>query len=125
MNFIHGPKFGDHLTYDWYRKSEIQNYEGYYASIFYTYFSALGLDVRVEQPTSHGRLDMVVTFKNRCYIFEFKVVEFEPKGNALETLKSRKYHEKYLDHFQELYLIGVEFSRKDRNIVNFAWEKVV
>ena len=112
------------IPHDWYRKSEIQNYEGYYASIFYAYFSALGLDVRVEDPTSHGRLDMAVTFEDRCYLFEFKVVELEPEGRALETLKARRYHQKYLDRFREVYLIGVEFSRTDRNIVEFAWEKV-
>ncbi|HFC98626.1 MAG TPA: hypothetical protein ENJ40_09280 [Thermosulfurimonas dismutans] len=112
------------IPHDWYRKSEIQNYEGYYASIFYAYFSALGLEVKVEEPTSHGRLDMAVTFEDRCYLFEFKVVELEPDGRALETLKARRYHEKYLDRFREVYLIGVEFSRTDRNIVSFAWEKV-
>ncbi len=112
------------IPHDWYRRSEIQNYEGYYASIFYAYFSALGLEVKVEEPTSHGRLDMAVTFEDRCYLFEFKVVELEPEGRALETLKARSYHEKYLDRFREVYLIGVEFSRTDRNIVEFAWEKV-
>ena len=30
------------------------NYEGYYASVFYSYFAALGLDVTVEDSTSHG-----------------------------------------------------------------------
>ena len=67
---------------------------------------------------------MAVTFEDRCYLFEFKVVELEPEGRALETLKARRYHQKYLDRFREVYLIGVEFSRTHRNIVEFAWEKV-
>ncbi|HFC97232.1 MAG TPA: hypothetical protein ENJ40_02075 [Thermosulfurimonas dismutans] len=112
------------IPHDWYRKSEIQNYEGYYASIFYAYFSALGLEVRVEEPTSYGRLDMAVVFEDRCYLFEFKVVELEPEGRALATLKARRYHEKYLDRFREIYLLGVEFSRTDRNIVSVEWERV-
>ena len=32
---------------DWYRKNELANFEGYYASIFYSYFAALGLDIRL------------------------------------------------------------------------------
>ncbi|WP_197460493.1 PD-(D/E)XK nuclease domain-containing protein, partial [Thermodesulfatator autotrophicus] len=112
------------IPYDWYRKTELSGYEGFYASIFYCYFTALGLDVRVEDTTNHGRLDMAVLFDGRCYLFEFKVVELEPEGRALEQLKTRKYYEKYTDKCQEIYLIGVEFSKKERNIVSFEWEKI-
>ena len=112
------------IPHDWYRKSEIQNYEGFYASVFYAYFAALGVDVLVEDATSHGRLDMVVLFDDRCYIFEFKVVEFEPQGKALEQLKAKRYHEKYATRCRKLYLIGVEFSRRQRNIIDFSWEEI-
>ena len=112
------------IPHDWYRKSEIQNYEGFYASVFYAYFAALGVDVSVEDVTNHGRLDMAVLFDNRCYLFEFKVVELEPEGKALEQLKIKKCHEKYLSQCQELYLIGVEFSKEKRNIVGFEVEKL-
>ncbi len=109
---------------DWYRKSEIQNYEGYYASVFYAYFTALGLDVKVEDATSHGRLDMAVRLEDRCYLFEFKVVEFEPEGIALKQLKMKRYHEKYTSQCRKIYLIGIEFSKDKRNIVGFEWEKM-
>ena len=112
------------IPYDWYRKNELSGYEGYYASIFYCYFTALGLDVRVEEATNHGRLDMAVLFEGRCYVFEFKVVELSPEGRAMEQLKKKRYHEKYSDKAREIYLIGVEFSKKERNIVRFEVEKV-
>ncbi len=70
------------IPHDWYRKTELSGYEGFYASIFYCYFAALGLDVRVEEATNQGRLDMVVLFEGRCYLFEFKVVENEPEGEG-------------------------------------------
>ncbi len=104
---------------DWYRKNDLAGYEGYYASIFYCYFTALGLEVRVEDATNHGRLDMAVIFEDRVYLFEFKVVELEPEGKALDQLKAKKYHEKYLTNFAEVYLVGVEFSKDKRNIVGF------
>ncbi|MDR0703310.1 MAG: ATP-binding protein, partial [Azoarcus sp.] len=45
---------------DWHRKNPIANYEGYYASVFYAYFAALGLDVVPEEASYAGRLDMAV-----------------------------------------------------------------
>ena len=57
-------------------------YEGYYASVFYSYFAALGLDVTVEYSTSHGRLDMAVEFNDNVFLFEFKVVELAGEGAA-------------------------------------------
>jgi hypothetical protein len=32
------------IANDWYRKNELAGYEGYYVSIFYSYFAAPGLD---------------------------------------------------------------------------------
>ena len=63
--------------------------------MFYAFFTALGVEVRVEEPTNRGRLDMAVVFEGRCYLFEFKVVEGEGEGRALGELKAHGYHEKY------------------------------
>ena len=112
------------IPHHWYQKNELAHYEGFYASIFYCYFSALALDVRVEDSTNLGRLDMAVLFDQKCFLFEFKVVELAPEGKALEQLKNKKYYEKYLSRCREIYLIGVEFSKNSRNIVDFAWERV-
>lgn len=127
-NDIEGMKelfnsFFSSIPHDWYRKSGLEKYEGYYASVFYAYFTALGLDVRAEDPTSKGRIDMAVKYGGRCYIFEFKVVE-EPERRALAQIKEKGYHEKYMNERGEIYLIGVEFSKKERNIVSFEYERV-
>ncbi len=110
---------------DWYRKNKIANYEGYYASIFYSYFSAVGFDVRAEEVTNNGRVDMTIFFEGRVYVFEFKVNQLTEPGSALAQIKEKKYYEKYLTPDQkEIYLIGVEFSSEDRNITRYEWEKV-
>ncbi|MEA1910212.1 MAG: AAA family ATPase [Spirochaetota bacterium] len=110
---------------DWYRKNSIGNYEGYYASIFYCYFTALGLDVIAEDVTNHGRIDLTVKIEDKIYIIEFKVVELITDGNpAIEQIKSRKYYEKYVDSSKDIYLLGVEFSKTDRNITRYQWEKM-
>ena len=80
----------------WYRNNPIAQYEGYYASVFYSYFAALGLDIILEDTTNQGRIDMTVKFNEQVYLFEFKVVEIVP-------------------------VIGVEFSKKSRSVVGFDW----
>ena len=111
------------IPHDWYRKNTLANYEGYYASIFYCYFTALGLDVRAEDVTNQGQVDMTVFFENKVYVLEFKVIELTESGSALAQIKEKKYYEKYLSNeANEIYLIGVEFSRDSRNIVNYEYE---
>ena len=113
------------IPHDWYRRNQLAGYEGFYASIFYCYFTALGLEVRAEEPTNHGRVDMAVIFENRCYIFEFKVVELVKEENsALSQIKAKGYAEKYRGKYDEIYLIGVEFSREEKNIVGYEVESL-
>lgn len=110
---------------NWYTSNSIQEYEGFYASVFYSYFAALGLDVTVEDASNLGRLDMALKFNGQVYLFEFKVVNSKPRGKskALQQLHDRQYADKYRHLQQPIYLIGVEFSKKDRNVVGFAVEQ--
>ena len=97
--------------------------EGYYASAFYSHFAAAGLDVRVEESTSRGRLDMAVLGNGQVYLFEFKTVAKDPEGTALAQLEARGYADKYRHLGQPVHLIGVEFSREDRNLTAFEVER--
>lgn len=112
------------IPHQWYTNSPVAQYEGYYASIFYSYFAALGLEITLEDTTNHGRIDMTVKFEGRVYIFEFKVVELVPEGRALQQIKDKHYADKYKAQNQPIYLIGVEFSKDSRNIVGFEVEHV-
>ena len=111
------------IPYEWYTNNDIARYEGYYASVFYSYFAALGLDIRVEDSSSHGRLDMAVLFNGTVYLFEFKVVEMASAGAALAQLQERRYADKYRALEQPIYLIGVEFSKDERNVAAFDVER--
>jgi hypothetical protein len=112
------------IPHDWYRKNQLAQFEGYYASIFYSYFAALGLDIRLEDTTNHGRIDMAVLFNNEVLLFEFKVVELTPQGQALQQIKDKGYADKYRARGEPIYLIGVEFSKDSRNVVGFEVETV-
>ena len=111
------------IPYEWYTNNDIASYEGYYASVFYSYFAALGLDITAEDSTSHGRLDMALRFNDNVYLFEFKVVEMTPAGAAMAQLKERRYADRYRDLGQPIHLIAVEFSRDARNVAAFQVER--
>ena len=126
--------------------NDIADYEGFYASVFYSYFAALGYEIAVEEwapslrdtqdhgnactgiggwpsfsgkSSSHGRLDMAVRTGGHVYLFEFKVVEMAPPGSALAQLQERRYADKYRARGEPIHLIGVEFSRDTRNVTAF------
>jgi hypothetical protein len=109
------------IPHDWYRKNNLAEYEGYYCSMVYCYFSGLGLDIRPEDTTNHGQIDMTVLYEDRAYIIEFKVNELCAPGRALQQIQDRKYHQKYND--RTVYLVGMEFSKTERNIVLFEWQE--
>ena len=111
------------IPYEWYTNNAIADYEGYYASVFYSYFAATGLDVTVEDSSNRGRADMAVRFGGAVYLFEFKVVEQATEGAALGQLKTRGYADKYRASGNPIHLIGVEFSKETRNVTAFEVER--
>ena len=113
------------IPYQWYTNNQIAQYEGYYASVFYSFFAALGLDTQVEDATNLGRIDMALKACERIYLFEFKVVESAPGGRALQQIKDKGYADKYRAQGLPIYLIGVEFSKEQRNVVGFEVELFV
>ncbi|MCL2423732.1 MAG: ATP-binding protein [Micrococcales bacterium] len=107
------------IPHDWYRNNKIAQAEGYYSSVFYTLFASSGLDTIAEDTSSAGRLDLAVRHAGQVFLFELKVVD-EPQGTALAQIKDKAYAAKYLAEQVPVHLIGVEFSRTQRNVV--AWD---
>jgi len=114
--------FFDSIPHQWFVNSPVAQYEGYYASVFYSYFAALGLDLDCEKSSNAGRLDMALRFNQQVYLFEFKVVELAPDGRALQQIKDKGYARPYLAGGLPIHLIGVEFSRASRTVVGFETE---
>jgi hypothetical protein len=110
---------------DWFRRNNLDQFEGYYASVFYACFAAMGLDIIPEDVSNFGRLDMAIRFNGQIYLFEFKVVDDVAENRALSQIKEKKYADKYRALNQPIHLIGVEFSKKARNVVGFAVEGLV
>ena len=109
-----------HIPYNNFTNNKIQIYEGFYASVIFAYLQSLGLEIKGEDVTNRGRIDLTVFIEDKIYIIEFKV----GSENALEQIKEKKYYEKYQHLGKEIYLIGINFDKKERNISKIEWEKI-
>ncbi len=76
----------DAIPYEWHTRNEIARFEGYYASVLYSYLMATGLEIVVEDSSRRGRADLAVRCGGRVYLFEAKVVGSKPTGAALAQL---------------------------------------
>jgi len=93
--------------------------------IVYCYFIDMGFDVTAEQMTNKGCIDMAVRFGGRVFILEFRVVEKDDGGQTtLDQIRGMRYWERYWGYADTIFLIGVEFSSAERNIIGFEWERL-
>jgi hypothetical protein len=111
------------IPHDWYRNNDIQNYEGFYASIVYSYFCALGYTTIAEDVTNVGKIDLTVKLEDKILILEFKLSQFGDAKSAILQIRNNKYAKKYEVEKKPIYLIGVSFDKQARNVAGFAWEK--
>ena len=109
------------IAADNYRKNDIARFEGYYASVLYSFFVGIGFSVIAEDVSNLGRLDLTIQIASNTYVVEFKVVKRKSKINsALQQIIQQGYAAKYSG---KVYQIGIEFSKAKRNIVGFAWQQ--
>ncbi len=113
---------GVFAPHQWYMNSPVAKYEAHYASVIHSCFLMEGVEPVAEDSGSRGRADMAVRAGGRVYLFEFKVVERGREGTALAQLREKGYADKYRHLGRSVHLIGVEFSREERNVVGFDCE---
>lgn len=117
------PVFASHfasIPHDWYRNNNIENYEGYYASVVYSYFAALGYDLIAEDITNHGKIDLTIIMPDKILILEFKLDKYGTAKEALEQIISNNYPQKYQASGKPIHLIGMSFDSQARTISEIA-----
>ncbi len=68
---------------------------------------------------------MAVSHGGQTYLFEWKVVDGTPTGEALAQLRAKGYAEKYRHLGASVHLVGVEFDRSTRRLVGFEAEPLL
>ena len=113
------------IPHQWHGRNPMGGYEGWYASVLYSHFSAVnGVEVRAEESGSGGRADLSVRGFGRVYVFEFKMRERTGPEGALEQLRSRGYADCYRGRGEPVHLVGVEFSAQNRNMTLFESDTI-
>ena len=116
------------IPHQWYDNSEIERFEAHYASMLYLSFRAIGLDLVVEDPSSHGRADMVVFHGGKVFVLEFKMAgeDEAPQAaldRAMKQMRERGYADKYRDRGEPIHLLGVVFGRRQRTLLGVRAER--
>ena len=88
--------------------------EKYYQTLFYAVFILIGARTHAECWTNRGRVDAVVETPCGVYVFEFKLND--TAATALEQIKTKGYHEKYLRQGKKVTLVGAAFDAEMRNL---------
>jgi hypothetical protein len=71
--------------------------------------------------TKHkGRLDLVAESDDFIYLMEFKLDG--NSTNAIEQIKNREYAASYQNATKKVFLVGVNFSKEERNVEDWEWE---
>ncbi len=96
----------------------------YVIAVFSMLYST-GLNVITEDNTSKGRIDLTIIVNKRIvYIIEFKVLNNKKeKGKSLKQIKEKEYFKKYLN-YEKIYIIGIEFDKSKKSIINYEYELI-
>ena len=116
------------IPHPWHDSGELGRYESWYASLLYMSLRTTRVDLRVEEPSSHGRSDMVVLHEGQVFVLAFKVIEKNDDAeksldNAIAQIRKRGYADKYRDQGVPIHLIGMVFGREERNLLEIRSEK--
>ena len=108
------------IPYQWHARGDLARYEAWYASLLHMCFRSIGVDVRVEDASHHGRADMVVLTGGQVFVLEFKMAEGQGDvvaalDAAMAQMRERGYAEKYRDRGEPVHLIGRVWNHKFEN----------
>ena len=115
------------IPYQWHATGDLARYEAWYASLLHMCLRAIGVDVRAEDASSHGRADMVVLTGGQVFVLEFKMADGEGDADAaldaaISQMRARGYAEKYSDQGKQVHLLGVACGREARNLLEIRAE---
>ena len=96
-------------------------WEGYFQTIIYLVTSYMDMTVNSEMTKHKGRLDLIAESDDFIYLMEFKLNE--SSTIAIEQIKSQDYAAAYQNSPKKIFLVGVNFSKTERNVEN--WESVI
>ncbi len=90
-------------------------------TIFYLVFSLIGSFIKVEEESSHGRADVVITLPSVVNVMELK---FDGSADAaLKQIDEKGYLVPYTAEGRRLVKVGVNYSSEERTITDWKIEE--
>ncbi len=119
------------IPYQWHATGDLARFAAWYASLLHMSFRAIGVAVRSEEASSHGRADMVVEIGDQVFVIEFKMAKYAKEARedevakatekalttAFAQLRKRGYGDKYCGSDRKVHLIAVACGRGERNLL--------
>jgi hypothetical protein len=99
-----------------------RNSEAIYQAILYSIFNTLNFTIRAEVKTATGRLDLVVSTHTSVFVMELKYDK--SPDVALEQIESKQYTLPYMQDKRNVYEVGINFSSKEKTVVDWKFKKV-
>ena len=85
------------------------NYEGHFQQMLYIIFALLtSYDIRVEQHTAKGRIDMVLETKTTIYVMELKLNKSAQE--AMDQINAKHYADAFKMKNKEIVKVGMNFA---------------
>jgi hypothetical protein len=104
-----------------YGPKEKRIHENSYGRCLSFLLASQGFEFTMEAVSSNGRADIIAKHPAMVCIFELKVDE--PVDAAFEQIREKGYAEPYRAETRPVWLIGLSFDSKTRELVDFGVEK--
>lgn len=106
----------------------VRFYEGYFRNVMLTILTVSSVDGRAEQQTASGRIDLVVNFPSRSYVFDLKTHDgATTSGQALDAAMEQAHGKDYASAYtrpgREVSLVALTFNLDMRQISGIREEK--
>ncbi len=116
--------FFSNIPNEWYVKSRMQYYEGFYASMVYACFTVIGVNVTSDASTRLDRSDLVVMHAGEMFVIRFIVVdkpkvETKVKAEAVDAsaqMQEKDHAGKYRHRRGKNHVLDVLLHGEDRNV---------
>lgn len=114
--------FSAGISYDVIPLAETERHFQYIVYIVTKLLSSRTTTVKVEDKTSDGRIDLLITTPEYIYVVEIK--KDETPEEALKQIRNKEYALQYRNDTRKVFLIGMNFSTEKKRLDGFIIESL-
>ena len=106
------------LPYDLWEAQREKSYQ----AIIHLFFTLMGIYVQSEVHTTRGRLDSVIEFEDKAFLFEFKLDKSAEE--AITQIEEKGYADRFKLTGKKCIIIGINFIQEKRIVDGILWKEV-